>query len=217
MSIRVLLADDHTIVRKGLTALLEDLDGMEVVGEAGDGREALELARELAPDIVLMDVTMPNLNGVEATRQIAEAVPGAKVIALSIHSDRQFIQEMLRAGAAAYVRKGSSVRELSAAIRSVVQGHTYLCPEATDVVTEDYVRQLPSGQGRPYSVLTAREREVLQLLAEGMSGKSIAASLNISVKTVSTHRRNIMRKLGLNNVADLVKYAVREGLTSLES
>ncbi|MHC5035262.1 MAG: response regulator transcription factor, partial [Planctomycetota bacterium] len=192
MAIRILLADDHQILREGLRALLCNEKDMEVVGEADNGRSAVELAAELAPDVVVMDVAMPDLNGVEATRQITQFAPGTKVIALSMHSDKRFVQEMLLAGALGYVRKGSSISELARAIHNVVKDRVYLCPTAADVVAKDYVSQLPAHGAPSYAALTPREREVLQLLAEGMIPKQISAELDISVKTVSTHRRHVM-------------------------
>ncbi|MHC4592994.1 MAG: response regulator transcription factor [Planctomycetota bacterium] len=217
MAIRILLADDHQILREGLRALLSSERDMEVVGEAADGRSAVQLAADLAPDVVIMDVAMPDLNGVEATRQITQSAPGAKVIALSMHSDKRFVQEMLRAGACGYVRKGSSISELARAIHNVVKGHVYLCPTAADIVARGYVDQLPAYGSPPAVALTPREREVAQLLAEGMIPKQIAAELGISVKTVSTHRRHVMVKCGLQSTADLVRYAIQRGYTFLET
>lgn len=216
MTIRVLVADDHKILREGLRSLLESQDDMEVVAEAEDGRTAVGLARELKPDVVVMDVAMPDLNGIEATRQIVADSPNVAVIGLSMHSDRRFVAGMLSAGAYGYLLKDCTFDELVEAIRSVVAGRRYLSPAVTGVVVDDYVRRLTKEESVPCSVLTAREREVLQLLAEGKSTKEMASQLHVSVKTIETHRQKIMEKLGLHSVAELTKYAIREGLVSLE-
>jgi two-component system response regulator NreC len=215
MAIRILLADDHKIVRQGLRTLLEQEPDMEVVAEAEDGRIAVRLARELAPQVVIMDVGMPDLNGIEATRQVLADTPGLKVIALSMHSDRRFVVNMLKAGASGYLLKDSAFEELAAAIRVVMLNKTYLSPGVSDIVIKDYV-QGPREDSSVFSVLTPREREVLQLMAEGKSTKQIADRLHVSVKTIETHRQQIMTKLGIHSVAELTKYAVREGLSSLE-
>ncbi len=217
MSIKIILADDHKIVRDGLRSLLEKHSGMEVVAEASDGREAMKLIRELKPDVVVMDITMPDLNGIEATRQITSGYPKVKVVALSVHSDKRFVLGMLQAGAAGYLLKDCAFEELADAIRAVVESHTYLSPEISDIVIKDYVRQSSSPERVVSSSLTAREREVLQLMAEGSATKTIASTLNVSVKTVETHRQHIMNKLNTRSVAELTKYAIREGLTSLEN
>jgi len=216
MSVRVLLADDHGIIRQGLRSLLEGEADVEVVGEAEDGRAALQLVRELVPDIVVMDIAMPNLNGVEATRQIVGEFPETRVIALSVHSRRRFVADMLRAGASGYVLKECLFEELLRAIRAVVQGGTYLSPRITGVIVDDYVTRLSTTAESPLAVLTDREREVLQLLAEGKSTKQIALNLHVSNKTIEANRRQIMEKLNIHSVAELTKYAVREGLTFLE-
>jgi len=215
MTIRVLLADDHQIVREGLHSLLEAEGDIKVVGEAREGRTAVRMAAELRPDVVIMDIGMPDLNGMEATRQIVEAAAGARVIALSMHADRRLIEGMFKAGAAGYLLKDAAFEELVRAVRTVVSGQTYLCPSVAGTVVGEYVNT-PSGSSSPSSVLTPREREVLQLLAEGKSTKQIALSLGVSVKTVETYRSRLMEKLGLRSVAELTKYAIREGLTSLE-
>ena len=214
MAIRILLADDHKIVRQGLRTLLEQEPDMEVVAEAEDGRIAVRLARELAPQVVIMDVGMPDLNGIEATRQVLADTPGLKVIALSMHSDRRFVVNMLKAGASGYLLKDSAFEELAAAIRVVMLNKTYLSPGVSDIVIKDYI-QGPREDSSVFSVLTPREREVLQLMAEGKSTKQIADRLHVSVKTIETHRQQIMTKLGIHSVAELTKYAVREGLSSL--
>jgi len=217
VNIRVLLADDHKIVRDGLRTLVEKQTDMEVVGEAENGREAINLTSKMIPDVVIMDITMPNLNGMEATRQITREIPGVKVIALSMHSDRRFVSGMLKAGASGYLLKDCAFEELIRAIHSVVSDQTYLSPEITGVVVEDYLSESSTTEPSTSSVLTPREREVLQLLAEGKSTKQIAESLGLSIKTIETHRRQIMNKLNIHSIAELTKYALREGLTSLET
>ncbi len=216
MSIGILLADDHAIIRQGLRSLLEKQPDIEVVAEAEDGREAFELVRKLLPDIVIMDVTMPNLNGIEAARQIHREFPGTKVIALSIHSNRRFVGDMLKAGAAGYILKECLFDELVRAIKAVAAGDSYLSPRVTGVVVDDYVNRLSRTGDSLLAALTSREREVLQLVAEGKSTKQIASDLHVSVKTVEANRRQTMEKLDLHSVAELTKYAVREGLTTLE-
>ena len=192
---------------------------MQVVAEANDGRSAVQLAQELQPDVVVMDVGMPGLNGIEATRQITNREPEAKVVALSMHSDRRFMGEMLKAGAKGYLLKDGAFEELATAIRSVVANKVYLSPRIADVVVDDYVRRTPgqaAGDTSAFAKLTPREREVLQLMAEGRATKEIAMDLKVSIKTVETHRRQIMEKLQIHSVAELTKYAIREGLTSLD-
>lgn len=216
MSVRILLADDHAIVRQGLHSLLENEADMEVVGEAKDGRKALNLVRELAPDIVIMDITMPNLNGVEATREIVSEFPKVKVIALSIHSHKRFVSDMLKAGTSGYILKECLFDELVQAIRTVAAGGIYLSPRITGVVVGDYVEHLSTRPESQLDKLTVREHEVLQLLAEGKSTKQIALELHVSPKTIETNRRHIIDKLDIHSVAELTKYAIREGLTSLE-
>lgn len=217
MSARIIIADDHKIVRDGLRALLEKEPGMEVVAEAEDGRMAVRFARQLAPDVVIMDIGMPDLNGIDATRQIVAEVSGVKIIALSMHSDKRFVAQMFKAGASAYLLKDCAFEELSRAVKAVLANQTYLSPEITGPVMEDYVRHLSKSESSGVAVLTPREREILQLLAEGNSSKQIASSLNVSVKTVETHRQQLMSKLNIHSVADLIKYAIREGLTSLDA
>ena len=216
MTIRVMLVDDHQIVRDGLRSLLAKQSDMEVIAEADNGRAAVQAAAELRPDVVVMDVGMPDLNGVEATLRVLEAVPNARVVALSMHSDRRFVEGMLAAGASGYVLKDAAFEDLVAAIRTVAQGGTYLCPSVAGIVVAHYVRGRADASARKAVALTPREREVLQLLAEGHSTKQIAARLAVSVKTVETHRSRLMEKLGLHSVAELTKYALREGLTSLD-
>jgi DNA-binding NarL/FixJ family response regulator len=216
MSIRVLLADDHKIVRQGLRALLEKQKDIEVVAEAEDGRTAVRLAAEMAPDVIIMDITMPNLNGVEAAKQILDKSPDIKIIALSIHSDAMFVTEMLKSGAAGYLLKDCAFEELVRAIRTVLDKKTYLSPSISGVVVDDYIHRITKTDFEGAEAISDREREVLQLMAEGNSTKQIAQKLHISIKTVETHRRQIMNKLDIHTIAELTKYAIRKGLTSLE-
>ena len=217
MNIRVLIADDHKIMLAGLRSLLEKHTDFEVVGEAENGRKAVQMSLEKKPDVVVMDVSMPDLNGIEATTQIVEGLKETKVIALSMHSDKRFVMGMLRAGASGYLLKDCASQELANAIYQVAGGKKYLSPEITGVVIDDFLLGGDSeGITALTSVLSAREREVLQLIAEGWSTKQIASHLYVSIKTIETHRRQIMKKLDLHNIADLTKYAVREGLTSIE-
>jgi len=217
MNVRILLVDDHDIVRAGLRSILQSEKTVEVVGEAADGRTALQLVGELSPAIVLMDISMPDMNGLEATRQIVAHKGGTRVIALSMHSDRQFVIEILKAGASGYLMKNSVAPELPAAIRAVASGKIYLSPSVTDIVVDDYVRNVsPSGKST-LETLSPREREVLQLLAEGKTSKEIAAALHVSQKTAESHRAQLMERLNIHTVAELTKYAIRQGLTSLES
>jgi two-component system, NarL family, response regulator NreC len=217
MSTRILIADDHQLVRDGLRARLEKVDGFEVCGEASNGREAIELCESLHPDVMVVDVTMPELNGIEAARHVSHSCPATKIIALSVHVDSRFVGAMVKAGAAGYLPKHCAFGELAIAIREVVQGRTYLSPKIAGDVMENYVRNLQPAGASAYEVLAPREREVLQLLSEGKSTKEIAAGLHVSVKTVEWYRREIMTKLNIDTVAGLVKFAIREGLTSSEA
>jgi DNA-binding NarL/FixJ family response regulator len=216
MSLRILLADDHKMFRDAVRPLLEGTPGLAIVGEAGDGLDAVRLAAEVRPDVVVMDISMPGLNGIEAARQILAADPRVRVIILSMHADRRFVTETLKAGAAGYLLKDGPISDLVEAIRTVAQGRTFLSRSIQDVVVQDYVGLARRADGSAFSVLSAREREVLQLLAEGRTTKEIADRLSISAKTVETHRRQTMDKLGLRSVAELTKYAIREGLTPLD-
>ena len=205
---RILLADDHRMVRQGFRLILQAQEDMEVIGETGNGREAVELAKSLKPDVVVMDVTMPELNGIEATRRIREAEPFVRVLALSVHRDGIYVRETVRAGAEGYILKESADSELIAAVRAVAQGNSYLSPEIAGSVLKDYRKHATN----PIDLLSSREREVLQLIAEGRTTKEIAASLNLSVYTVDGHRTRIMEKLGLHSVGELVRFAVRSGI-----
>jgi len=213
---RILLADDHKIIRDGLRSLLEKETDMVVAGEAENGRKALQLTRKLNPDVIIMDVSMPDLNGIDAARQILSEQPGVKVVALSMHSEKQFVEGMLRAGVSGYLLKDTAFEELVKAIRIVCANKKYLSPDITDIVLQDYLHPAAANDDKPDVLLTNREREVLQLIAEGRTTRKTADKLHISIKTVETHRKNIMEKLGLRTVAELTKYAVREGITSLE-
>jgi len=215
MCIRVVLADDHKIMREGLCSLLRNDPRVEIAGVAEDGRSAVQLVREQKPDVVVMDVAMPDLNGIEAARKIKAEMPEVRILALSMHSDKRYISNMLQAGASGYLLKDCAFKELVQAIHTVARRQVYLSPSIAALVTEDYVRQLMTRDASPASVLSPKEREVLQLMAEGHSTKQIAAMLNLSVKTIETHRQQIMEKLDLHSIAELTKFAVREGLTSL--
>jgi two-component system response regulator NreC len=217
MSIRIILADDHKITRQGLRSLIDENDDMEVIAEAENGRDAVDLAGQLKPDVVIMDVSMPDLNGVEATRQIVQDNPQMKIIALSMHSDTLFVSEMLKSGASGYLLKDCAFEELEQAIRTVTESKAYLSPSISGIIVEDYLHRLSKADMSTAEVLTDREREVLQLIAEGQSTKQIALKLYISAKTVETHRRQIMNKLDMHTVAELTKYAIRKGLTALET
>ncbi len=214
--IRILLADDHQLFREGLRHIVEGDLGMAIVGQAESGRATLELARSTRPDIIIMDISMPDLNGIEATRRVLQDLPGIRVIALSMHSDKRYVSEMLAAGALGYLLKHSAVDELERAIRTVLDDKIYVTPEIAGVVVQEYLHHLTRAQSREASPLTAKEREVLQLLAEGKTTKEIASLLHVSIPTIDTHRQHIMEKLNLHSVAELTKYAIREGLTSLE-
>ena len=216
MTIRALLADDHQLFLDGLRALLAKQPGIEVVAEASDGREALSAARRLRPDVVIMDLSMPGLNGIEATRRISKRVPSARIICLSMHTEARFVEAALEAGAAGYLPKDCASEEMTAAIRAVSKGQTYLSPGVADVVVNVLRNRDVPARESAFDLLTDREREVLQLLAEGQSTKQLAAHLALSVKTVGTHREHIMQKLGIRSIAGLTKYAIREGLTSPE-
>jgi DNA-binding NarL/FixJ family response regulator len=210
---RVLLADDHTLVRAGLRKLLESIPGMEVVGEAGDGLALLELAEKLQPKVVLMDIAMPGLNGLEATARITKSWPDIRVLILSMHQSAEYVRQALRHGAVAYLLKDAAPLELEWALAAVLRGETYLSPAVSKGVVSDYVHRFRSDEPAQ-AALTPRQREVLQLIAEGQSTKEIARRLDLSVKTVETHRTQLMKQLDIHEVAGLVRYAIREGLIS---
>jgi len=206
--IRIVLADDHSVVRQGFRRILDAQPDMEIVGEASNGKEALELAGKLTPDVVVMDVAMPELNGIEATRRIAETASRTRVLALSMHKDSVYVREILRAGARGYLLKDAVDEDLIAAVRAVSRGEGYLSPGVADAVLTDYRQHVTD----PIDLLTSREREVLQLIAEGKTNKEIATSLNLSVYTVDAHRGRIMEKLNLHSTGELVRFAIRKGL-----
>ena len=215
-SIRLLLVDDQDIVRAGLRSLLEEHPNLEVIGEAGGGAEAVALAAQLQPDVVLMDLTMPDMSGAEATRRIKEIAPEVNVLALTIHEDEAYFFEMLNAGASGYVPKRASPDDLLAAIRVAAAGNVFLHPIVAGALVQDYLRRVRSGaEHESYDGLTRRQREVLTLIAEGISNQDIADRLDISVRTVERHRENIMERLNLHSRTDLVKYALRKGLIQL--
>ncbi len=215
MSIRLILADDHTMMRYGLSRSLEQEKDLEVVGQTQDGYATIELAKELHPDVVIMDIGMPGLNGIESTRQIIQNSPKVKIIGLSMHSSDKYVREMFKAGATGYLLKDCSFEELVEAIRTVMNGRTYISPSIGDMIIKEYTSQDEDTKS-VFSVLSQREREVLQLLAEGRSTKQIGRQLNISPKTVEAHRLRVMEKLEIDNVAQLTKYAIQEGLTESE-
>lgn len=208
--IRVLLADDHAILRKGVRMLIDSQPDLEVVGEAKTGREAIDEARKLKPDVVVMDVSMPELNGIEGTRQICDELTQTRVIGLSMHRDSVYVRELLRAGARGYLLKDSEDDDLLRAIRAVSRGEAFLSPAVSDAVLTDYRKHVTN----PVDLLTSREREVLSLIAEGKTNKEIANALNLSVYTVESHRGSVMEKLNLHNTGDIVRFALRNGLMS---
>jgi two-component system NarL family response regulator len=217
VTIRLLLVDDHELMRQGLRSILDRDENVEVVGEATSGREAVVLARTLSPDVVVMDVAMKDLNGIEATRQIRAECPGVKVLALSSHADSRYVSAILDAGACGYVLKANAYDDLRRGLEAACQGKSYLCPDVTQAVVGASLRGTGSAADAARTPLSPREREVLQLLAEGLTSPQIGKRLFVATTTVDTHRRNVMRKLGIHSVADLTKYAIREGLTPLDS
>jgi len=218
-TIKIIIADDHRMMREGLRSLLEKQKDFKTIAEASNGRRALELVYELKPDVIIMDVSMPDLNGIEAARQIKKEIPAVRVIALSMHSDKHFVTEMLKAGASGYLLKHCAFEELEQALRAVMANRIFLSPEITEVVIEDYISMtvhiMKNGRAN-HPALSSREKEVLQLLAEGKSVKEIASMLNLSIKTIETHKQNIMDKTSRHTIAELTKYAIMEGLTTLE-
>lgn len=214
--IRVLIAEDHTIVRQGLYTLLKSHDNFEVVGEAKDGIEAIEKAKELLPDIVLMDITMPALNGVEATRQIKKILPEVKVVVLTMHTDKDYVHQILQSGAACYLDKESADTDLIAALQAAYHNKVFLSPSVSKIVVEDYVHHSKHEvETDSLELLTPRERAILQLVAEGCSNKEIARRLSVSVNTINNHRANIMRKLDIHDTAGLIRYSVKKGLIKI--
>lgn len=222
MKLRILIVDDHQMMREGLRSILESDDDLEVVGEASSGRESLALLPDLRPDVVLMDVAMRDLNGIDATREIRSRWPGTRVVALSSHGDRRYVTSILDAGADAYVLKSGAYDELRRAIRAVRDGKRYLSADVAGIVvdaslTSGAMHANAPGSASPFQVLAPRERQVLQMIAEGRTSAEIGERLSLSPHTVDTHRRNLMRKLNLHNIADLTRYAIREGLTCADS
>jgi len=214
-ALRILLADDHTVLRQGLRLLLERQPGFQVIGEAADGHEAIEMAAAERPDVVVLDLGMPRLNGIEAARQITAKLPATAIVILSMHTDESYLLQALKAGARAYLLKDSAAADLIAAIRAVSQGKAFFSPAVSRLLADDYVRQIRErGIQDSYELLSPREREVLQSLAEGKSNKEVATLLNLSLATVETHRRSIMQKLNLHSAPELVLYAVRKGIVS---
>jgi DNA-binding NarL/FixJ family response regulator len=214
--IKVLIADDHRLFRDGLRTLLEKQKNINIVGETKDGPETVTAANKLHPDIILMDISMPGLNGIETARKISAQSDSTKILMLSMHSDRRYVTESLKAGAVGYLLKDSAFEELITAIHAVSENGIYLSPKINDSVIKEYIAVAKGSPKSSFSILSAREREVLQILAEGRTTKEIAISLNVSVKTIETHRKQIMDKLDIHSIAELTKYAIREGLTSLE-
>lgn len=214
MSTSILIVDDHKIVRDGLRSLLEKEPDLQVIAESDDGRTAVQMVRQLAPHLVIMDIGMPGLNGIDATRQILSEMPDVKVVTLSMHLDRRFVAEMFKAGASAYLLKDCAFEELVHAVRAVLEGKVYVSSGVAGLVVEDFLQGFPHTPPSAFSLLSPREREVLQLLVEGKVTREISSSLHVSVKTVETHRRQIMNKLNIRSIPELVKYAIREGLTS---
>ena len=213
--VRIIIADDHPFLRTGLRRVLEEHSEFKVVGEAADGREAVQLAQKERPEVAILDVGMPNLNGIEAAHQICDSVPGVSVVMLSMHSDESYVLRALKAGARAYLLKQSAEADLIAALKAVSQGKSYFSPAVSQMLLEDYMRQLRDRDVEDsYELLTAREREVLQMIAEGKSNKEIANLLHLSLYTVETHRSNLMEKLDLHSIPELILYAVRKGVIS---
>jgi len=214
--VKILLVDDHRMLREGLRAMLEREPDLEVVGEAGDGHAAVAAARALVPDVIVMDISMPGLNGLEATRHILAEQPGVRVVGLSMHSDRRYLRAVFEAGATGYLLKNAASDELVQAIRAVARGQHYVSPSIAGLIVEGFVAGASSGAPASPVELSAREREVLQLLAEGNTSKDVAARLGLALSTVETHRRQISTKLGIHSIAGLTKYAIRHGLTSVD-
>lgn len=216
MSIGIIIADDHKIMREGLRVLLEKQRDFDVLGEAENGRTAVQLAIQLSPDVVLIDIAMPDLNGIDATHQLAADVPGAKVIGLSMHFDKKYVAKMLNAGASGYLRKACASEEVIRAIHTVMNGKIYISDGTSNITVKNKDQYLMTNQPVDLTVLTPKEKEILQLISEGKLTKEIANDLNLSIKTIEKHRSNIMEKLKLRSIAELTKFAIIEGITSLE-
>lgn len=216
MSIQILLVDDHSITREGLCVLLEKKPNFTVIKQAENGRAAVKLAKQHKPDVIVMDINMPDLNGIDATRQILAELPDVKIIALSMYSDRSYVKGMLQAGASGYLLKNCAFDELAKAIETVYNNQTYLSPRISEIVRKEFVKLMKSDDTSATELLTDREREVLQMIAEGYKTKEIADRIHVSVKTVEARRRQIMDKLNIDSVAGLTKFAIREGITSIE-
>lgn len=215
MTLRIMLADDHVIFREGLCSLVEREPDLAVIAQVGTGTEAVAQAHEKRPDVIVMDLTMPELNGIDATRQIVSEIPGSRILALSMETDRRFVVESLKAGALGYLLKDCAFSDMVNAIRAVADNETYLPPRITELIVKDYLRRIPDGKEAAYVKLTGREREMLQLIAEGKGTKELAFHMEVSLKTVENQRQLLMKKLDLYSIAQLTKYAVREGLSSL--
>jgi DNA-binding NarL/FixJ family response regulator len=215
-AIRILLADDHSLFRAGVHALLSNVAGVKVVGEADTGRKALEMVRTHMPDVVLMDIAMPEMNGLETTTRVTKEFPGVRVIVLSMHAGEEYVMQALRAGACGYLLKDAATSELELAVRAVARGETYLTPTISKRVIDDYLMRTTGSQG-PVDQLTKRQREILQLIAKGYTSKEMAQMLNLSPKTIETHRTQLMKQLDIHDVAGLVRYAIRVGLVTLDA
>lgn len=213
---RILIADDHSIVREGLKSLINKQSAMEVVGEAEDGQMAIQLTKELSPDVVIMDISMPNMNGIEATREILRDKPDTKIIILSMYTDKHIVKESLEAGVHGYILKSNLLDELLKAIKTIKANERYLSPRITGIIVDDYINLKVNDKAKKHIKLTSRERQIIQLLSEGKTIKEIARIINVSPKTADANRRKIMNKLNIHNTAELTKYALREGLTSLD-
>jgi DNA-binding NarL/FixJ family response regulator len=211
---KIFLADDHQIILDGLSSLLEKQTNLQVIGTATSGRETIEKVQKLKPDILILDITMPDINGIDIAKQIKKSMPEVRIVALSIHQNLRYVSEMIKAGASGYLLKQCAFEELALCLRMVEADQLFLSPTISQTLVQDYLYRMANESENAFSLLSGREREVLQLLAEGTSAKQIAELLNLSVKTVETHRQNVMRKIGAHNLADLVKYAIREGITS---
>jgi len=216
MSLKILVVDDHTIVREGLRSLIDKEADMDVTDEAGTGTEAVRIARECVHDVIVMDISMPDMNGIDATRLIMRECPDARILALSMEADRRFVVEVLKSGACGYLLKDVAFAELATAIRTVAAGDTYLAPRVTEVIVREYLQRIPLRESLTCESLTPREREILQMIADGKNSKEIAHASNVSIKTIENQRNSIMKKLNLFSIAELTKYAVSEGLTSLD-